>query len=67
MTTIKIDEGDKLIGEEGIYEWIVKRDDYSYDLILELLPFDDKAHLKRLKNGDYEKWVSFHFSVHLEF
>ena len=55
MTAIKIEVGDKLIGDEGISEWIVKRDHYDNCLALELLPFDDKAHLKRLKNGDYEK------------
>ncbi|MCP6727283.1 MAG: hypothetical protein KJI69_04605 [Patescibacteria group bacterium] len=53
MTVIKIEEGDKLIADEGISEWIVKRD-YDFNPVLELLPFDEKAHQKRLKNGDYE-------------
>jgi hypothetical protein len=52
LSVIEIQEGDKLQSDGGIYEWVVKRDYFDQPKLV-LLPFDEKKHLKKMKEDDY--------------
>ena len=59
MRIVKIEEGDIIEDEDGIFRWIEKIDNFSQELVLEELPYtvkDDIRHMEDMKKNAPERF-----------